>query len=81
MLGQVGYHLAADGTGDGKVDEADYTVWKYHFGEVWTSAGSGAGGGAVVPEPAVRTLACVALFAFCFISARRRRCPQGMIAP
>jgi hypothetical protein len=81
MLGQVGYHLAADGTGDGKVDAADYTVWKNHFGEVWTSSGSSAGVGAVAPEPTVLTLACVVLLASCFISARRWRCPRGMIAP
>lgn len=63
--------MAADGNGDGAVDDADYDMWKSHFGEVWPGSGSGLGAGAGsistgVPEPTLLVLICgaaMALFA------------------
>jgi surface-anchored protein len=52
-LGTNGSGLAADGNNNQSVDAADYTVWKTNYGNSSpTSAGSGAGGIAAVPEPA-----------------------------
>ena len=52
--GQTGVSLAADGTGpsgtpDGVVNDLDYQFWVDHYGA--TSAGSGGGSAASVPEP------------------------------
>jgi hypothetical protein len=56
----MGSGLAADGSGNGRVDVADYDLWKNNFGE---PAGSGAGSdaagasnAATVPEPAIAML-------------------------
>jgi beta-glucanase (GH16 family) len=58
-LGQDGIGLAADGSGNGTVDAADFTMWQTHFGA--TSAGSGAGSTAAVPEPTSVFLAAMGL--------------------
>jgi hypothetical protein len=42
--------LAADGNRNGAIDSGDYDAWKMQFGQ--SSAGSGAGAMAAVPEPA-----------------------------
>jgi hypothetical protein len=53
MMGQTGYHLAADGNGDGVVDDDDYNVWRNNFGATWTGSGSGSGAASIsAPEPA-----------------------------
>lgn len=55
-------NLAADGSGNGVVDDADYTFWRTHFGQ---TAGSGSGAGDLssggVPEPATAVGAFVAI--------------------
>jgi hypothetical protein len=47
-LGQQGAGLAADGNHDNRVDAVDYSLWKSNFGD---TAGAGALGAVVVPEP------------------------------
>lgn len=73
-LGATGVTPAsgADGSGNGIIDPADYDVWKHNFGAV---AGSGAGSGVAVPEPATGILAAIAVISvvFSFGNAVRRR--------
>ena len=48
MVGQsVAPFTGADGNGDGVVDQADYAVWRSHFGETFLP-GPGAGAGALL---------------------------------
>ncbi len=44
MFGQTGTDLAADGDGDGVVDQADYDLWMANFGKTGGGAGSTSGG-------------------------------------
>jgi hypothetical protein len=64
-LGRAGYHLAADGDGNGVVNAIDYDVWRKHFGE--TSFGVAAATSAI-PEPAS---GCLLLVAILLIVIRR----------
>ncbi|TWT78308.1 Secreted effector protein SseJ [Posidoniimonas polymericola] len=58
--------LYADGNGDGRVDAADYTLWRSAFDGIPAVMGG------VVPEPAAALLAGLAL-----IARRRPRCVAG----
>ena len=60
--GQSGTGLLADGNGDTFVNNADYNLWRAHFGQV---AASGATANVAVPEPAT--------FALLIIAAAHRR--------
>lgn len=54
-FGLAGYHLAADGNGNGQVDQDDYLVWKQNFGKIWSPTASGGvlpGSASSVPEMA-----------------------------
>jgi hypothetical protein len=53
-LSAEGYHLAADGDGNGEVEMADYEVWRDNYGD--TTAGGSAQATFVVPEPATLVL-------------------------
>ena len=68
-IGQSGTGLAADGDGNGKIDDGDFVVWRLYFGE--TIGGSGAGGIGSVPEPASFVLL---LNVLAVVLLRRRRC-------
>jgi hypothetical protein len=58
--GRGGAGLAADGDGNGTVDQADYDLWLANFGR--TSVGSSMGASsASVPEPSVVVLLAVAI--------------------
>jgi hypothetical protein len=62
MYSETGYHVAADGNGDGEVDDDDFTIWQNNFGVVWSASGSGqaAGGGTIeVPESSTCFLAAL----------------------
>jgi hypothetical protein len=71
--------LPGDYNSDGKVDAADYIVfrkgqttgtyatWRQNFGE-----SLGAGGGFIVPEPAISTLLSILCFAGLLANRRRR---------
>jgi hypothetical protein len=77
--GQTGANLAADGTGpsgtpDGVVNDLDYQFWVNHYGA--TSAGSGAGASAAVPEPATAGLALMAATVLLLRQARSPRIEQ-----
>jgi matrixin len=73
--------LVGDYNSDGKVDAADYIVfrkgqatgtyatWRQHFGE-----SLGAGGGFIVPEPAISTLLSILCFAGLLANRRPRIC-------
>ena len=52
-LDATGYHLAADGKGNGKVDSADYAIWRKNFGQSWSATGAGS---LSIPEPATSAL-------------------------
>jgi hypothetical protein len=74
-LGQFGGGLAADGNGNGQIDEADYGVWKSNYG---TSLG-GSGGIAApavtgVPEPSGGALLLMAIGG-CHLLPRRSSRP------
>jgi hypothetical protein len=51
-MGQTGAGLAADGDGNGVIEQADYNIWKTNFGMSLV----GASGDAAVPEPATSVL-------------------------
>jgi hypothetical protein len=51
-------YSGADGDGNGIIGEGDFAVWRANFGD---TAGSGAGSGGSVPEPATVWLVLAAL--------------------
>jgi hypothetical protein len=65
----------ADGNFDGQITQADFAIWKSHFGQI-IGSGSGAGllAGATVPEPTSPILAISGLFAIAILTKDRRRC-------
>ena len=58
-LGQTGTGLAADGNGNGAIDNGDYNVWRAHFGQ--TGSGSSTVANAAVPEPSTLALLIVGI--------------------
>jgi hypothetical protein len=65
-LGQTGFGLPADGTGDGQINPGDFDAWFANFG---ATAGASSGAGiAAIPEPA-----SMALLALAVVLARRCR--------
>ena len=56
-VGQAGAGLAADGDGNGVIEQADYDLWKTHFTST-TASGSEVDR---VPEPTALLLAFLAL--------------------
>ena len=71
----MGMDLAADGNENGQVDDADFGVWRAHFGNT-----AELGGGAFVgdpatigvPEPTSQLMLILAILAFCL---QRRHSP------
>jgi hypothetical protein len=65
--------LAADGNGDGRVNAADYTVWRNNLGA--SLPGSGSAGASPshigVPEPPAFTLAAVGLVSLIALLRRK----------
>jgi hypothetical protein len=51
--------IAADGFGNGQIDSGDYGVWRAHFGQTASGAGSGSAGA----SPLQATVARAKLFA------------------
>ncbi|HJQ78888.1 MAG TPA: LamG-like jellyroll fold domain-containing protein, partial [Lacipirellulaceae bacterium] len=99
FVGSVDYTtspgLPGDYNGNGRVDAADYVVWRKnpnaHGGDpagynTWRinfdrTSGSGAGSGAAVPEPAaLSSLSCGALVLCAWIARKRRKGGNPMIA-
>jgi hypothetical protein len=71
-MGIEGYHLAADGNGDGKVDTSDFNIWQENFGETWSAEGSGASKNVLMSAPESASLSLAVLSTFALLSARRQ---------
>ncbi len=70
-FGLAGDLLLADGNGDGRVDAADYTVWRDNY----NAPPSAVAGGVGVAEPAAATLWTAFLLAVLASGWRARRAP------
>jgi hypothetical protein len=53
--------MTVDGNHNGVIDQADYAVWRAHFGQ--TAGGSGSFNHVALPEPAIRVMLLTGLMA------------------
>jgi hypothetical protein len=49
-------YTGADGNGDGTADQADYSLWRFHFGSIVPISGTGSGASSADPGETLKAL-------------------------